>query len=166
MSGRVAKPPECRVLGADDYAALKNATRLAFKDAGGPEQFFEETRAGSAETLRNYVKHERPAFAPVDVIADAERHARRPFVTEALARIAGFRLMPVAASVTGRGVMFDALREACEFGAQASEDLRDGKVDRLEAPEFLKALREAQRAFAAAEAQLLADHPFLKGEAE
>ncbi len=165
MGGRIAKPPACRVLGADDYAALKNATRLVLRDNGGPEQFWQETRAGCAETLRGYTVHSHQAFAPIDVIADAERHASYPRVTEAMARMAGYLLMPAPETVKGKGVHFDALREACEFGVQAAADLADGRVDREEAPDFLRALREGIRAFAAAEAALLAEHPHLKGEA-
>lgn len=166
MGGRVAHAPAHRVLTADDYAALKSAARLVIADNGGPEQFWPLTRAGSAETLRNYTKHDQPAFAPIDVIADAEAHASFPRVTEAMARIAGYRLMPLPETIRGKGVHFDALREACEFGVQASGDLADGKVDRGEAPEFLRALREAQRAFAEAEAALLEEHPHLKAEAK
>jgi len=163
MSG-VARSPAHRLLGANIYTALKAATRRAFSDNGGVTDLSKDTR-GCAETLRNYQTHGHDSFAPIDVIADAEAGAARPYVTEVLARRAGYDLVPRPEILPGGGAFHEALREAGEMIAETAAALADGRVDHAEAPGVLKELDDAARAIAVARAKLVDDHKHLEGGA-
>ena len=159
----IAHPPARRLHSDAAYRALKAATADALDDCGGAARFAERTR-GSDDTLRNYARHDFPGFAPADVIADLETRGR-PHITEVLARLAGYRLMPLAENLPGSGAVHDALAEAGQFITEAAKALADGRIDRAEAPRLLSELRQTSRAIAVAEAFLMAEFPHLEGDA-
>jgi hypothetical protein len=163
MAG-VAQSPSRRLHAAHVYSGLKSATGRLLRSVGGAEAIAPLTR-GCAETMRNYQRPQSDSFAPVDVIADAELDAERPFVTEQLARIAGYQLVPLPETLPGEGEIHTAMREAAEMIAAAATALADGRVDHTEAPKLLAEIREANRALSAAEQWLLAEFPHLEGEA-
>lgn len=92
---------EARTFGRDTYKRLKRQTEKLIELCGGLVAAAEETRAGKS-SLANYADgrdHCQGAtqWAPIDVIADLEHAAGQPLVTKALAALAGYDLVPMAA---------------------------------------------------------------------
>lgn len=77
-----------------DYTALKLAARRIVKGCGGLEASSMVTRVGHSELARYYDPEER-LFMPVDVVADLEAIAGHPTVTQTLAQMLGFKLVPL-----------------------------------------------------------------------
>ncbi|WP_420433083.1 hypothetical protein [Hyphobacterium sp.] len=157
----VAQSPSRRVHAGHVYSSLKAATSRLLRSAGGAEAVAPVTR-GCAETMRNYQRPAHDSFMPADVIADAELDAERPFVTEQLARIAGYQLVPLPDAVPGETQIHTAMREAAEMIAAASAAMADGRVDHVEAGQVYAEIGDAIRALHAAQTWLADQFPHLK----
>lgn len=156
-----ARPPARRLRRDDDYRALKAATARVMRDNGSAEAFAADTR-GCGESLRNYCRHNHAAYIPADVIADAELNAERPYVTEVLARLAGYMLVPRPETLGATGADYAALKETGEAITQIAQALQNGgRIDHLEAPGVLKEVRDASCALIALEASLVSRFPAL-----
>lgn len=79
----------------NDYSVLKLATRRIVKGCGGLEAASLVTRVGHSELARYYDPEEK-LFMPVDVLADLEAIAGAPIVTQTLAQMLGYALVPLA----------------------------------------------------------------------
>ncbi len=155
----MSRTPARRIRSDADYRALKAATARAIRDNGSAEAFARETR-GVGESLRNWQRHSHESFIPADVIADAESGAERPYITEVLARMQGWILVPGPEVVDASGADYAAMKEAGEAIAAIAEALsHGGRIDRTEAPGVLKEIREAIAALAAEEAALVRRWP-------
>ncbi|TRO96752.1 hypothetical protein FKB34_01925 [Glycocaulis profundi] len=155
----MSRTPASRIRSDADYRALKAATARAIRDNGSAEAFARETR-GVGESLRNWQRHSHESFIPADVIADAESGAERPYITEVLARMQGWILVPGPEVVDASGADYAAMKEAGEAVAAIAEALsHGGRIDRAEAPGVLKEIREAIAALAAEEAALVRAFP-------
>lgn len=155
-------PRQPRLLPAASYCGLKAAFRRLANDAGGQESLASITRVSQAQISL----YGRPpgaatteAYAPIDVVADAEADTGEPLVTRALAHLAGYILVkkPEAAA---RRVDFHDLaafgKESGEALARLAQVLDDGQVTAQEAPEAIAELRDVQRVIAGIEQGLLA----------
>lgn len=140
------------------YRAIKAATRLLIRDAGGLELAAKVTRVERAELSR----YENPAverFLPVDVLLDLEAANGEPHVTRELARRLGHVLIELPRHEAGGkwgdhlGQIAKECGEAISVVGQAlagdgeitMDDLRRLPIKReiSEAIEKLAALREA-----------------------
>ncbi|MGP1276022.1 MAG: phage regulatory CII family protein [Caulobacterales bacterium] len=156
-----ARPPERRLRSDADYRALKKATASLMRDNGSAESFARQTR-GCGQTLLNYASHAHAAFMPADVIADAELDAERPWVTEALARLAGYMLVPRPETVGATGADYAALKETGEAITAIAEALsKGGRIDRTEAVGVVREVREAIASLLALETAIAARYPEL-----
>lgn len=81
-----------------DYVALKQASKRLIKSCGGLDAASLVTRVGHSELARYYDPSEK-LFMPIDVAADLETIAREPLVTQSLASLMEFALMPVQPEV-------------------------------------------------------------------
>lgn len=111
--------------GSGTYQAIKAATRRLIRACGGLEDAADETRV-SAQTLCLYQSPNRSEYVPADVVADLEQVCGDPVVTRALAKAAGYDLVPTKPADPGAGsdlTMRELSRllfmRAGEFGALA-----------------------------------------------
>lgn len=77
-----------------DYAVLKQASKRLIRACGGLEAASLVTRVGHSELARYYDPEEK-LFIPVDVAADLEAISCNPLVTQSLAHMLGFAIIPI-----------------------------------------------------------------------
>lgn len=132
-----------------DRAALKAAVRRAMKRAGGGDSFCHSTRVG-APTLSYYANPGRDDMhIPVDVAIDLDREAGAPVVAAEMARMLGYRLVPLDA-VDGGPDMSDLAAvagESADVVRKFADALADGAIDRLERADLSAEIDEARAAF-------------------
>lgn len=150
-----------------DKQALKRATGRLVKAVGGQEAAVAFTRLHRHQVLSDYANpaaDHAERFAPIDVIADLEgiTHgtAGHPVVTRALARAAGFALVPLPAArcaVDDLGCHLSAIiRESADVTLALSLALSRPLADagraalRREIAEAVQALVELDAALAGA----------------
>lgn len=87
-----------RSITPDEMKALKAASRMAVKGAGGGASFRHVTRIGEARlsTCCSSSDELMDDFLPLDVALEADREAGAPIILEALARMQGFKLVKAA----------------------------------------------------------------------
>lgn len=78
----------------NEYTVLKQASKRLIKACGGLEAAAMVTRVGHSELARYYDFQEK-LFMPIDVAADLESIARDPIISQSLAHMLGFVLMPI-----------------------------------------------------------------------
>lgn len=77
-----------------DYTALKQASKRLIRACGGLEAASMVTRVGHSELARYYDPAEK-LFMPIDVAADLETIANNAIVSQNLANMRGFALIPI-----------------------------------------------------------------------
>jgi hypothetical protein len=77
-----------------DYRVLKQASKRLIKACGGLEAASMVTRVGHSELARYYDPSER-LFMPIDVAADLESIAGNAVLSQSLANMQGFALIPI-----------------------------------------------------------------------
>ncbi len=82
-----------------DYVSLKQASKRLIKACGGLEAASMVTRVGHSELARYYDPAEK-LFMPIDVVADLEVISGTPLVSQPLAHLLGFALMPIKSELT------------------------------------------------------------------
>ncbi len=150
-----------RLLPAASYCGLKAAFRRLASQAGGQESLASITRVSQAQISlygRPPGSATTEAYAPVDVVADAEADTGEPLVTRALADLAGYILVKKPAA-SAKPVDFHDLaafgKESGEALARLAQVLDDGQVSAQEAPAAIAELRDVQRVVASIEQGLL-----------
>ncbi|RFB95198.1 hypothetical protein B5K11_09605 [Rhizobium leguminosarum bv. trifolii] len=88
---------------------LKAATRAVVTQAGTAAQLASGTRVSESQ-INKYVGPAYPDFMPLDVVLDAELLAGAPIITQALASIQGYRLVPVDGAVAAPIGVKDTVR--------------------------------------------------------
>lgn len=88
---------------------LKAATRAVVTQAGTAAQLAAGTRVSESQ-INKYVGPAYPDFMPLDVVLDAELLAGAPIITQALASIQGYRLVPVDGAVAAPIGVKDTVR--------------------------------------------------------
>lgn len=112
------------------HPAIKAATRLLLRKAGGGENFRHVTRVGGP-SLSRYASTDCEEYIPADVIADLEAETNEPAITAALAAIAGYRLVPAEEAPSGLDPQAAAARHvagAADCFADLREALSDGRI--------------------------------------
>lgn len=147
-----------RPLSAEAYDGLKTASRRLAGAAGGVEAAASITRVGKT-AIGRYQDPHGADFMPLDVVADLEAATGRPFVTEALARLARSLLLPLPVTPDA-----DWTRGLAQLGAEIGDVFRraqealagDGRIDAREAAALRDEVQGAMRALAGIEALLQA----------
>ncbi len=105
-----------------DRNALKTAWKRMLGTLGGLEATAACTRASKSRLAEYGAVQAADTHAPIDVILDCERIAGTPFVTETLARLQGYLLLPI--EMPGDGDVACALQTvATDAGATLSDSL-------------------------------------------
>lgn len=120
-----------------DKQALKRATSMLVRAAGGQEAAVGFTRLSRHQALSDYGNPSADMatrFAPIDVVADLEALTHdtpdHPAVTRQLARLAGYdlvRLPEVRAGGDLSTQLFDVIRETSEVTLMVGQHLRDAE---------------------------------------
>jgi len=125
---------------------LKAATRAALEMAR-PTKFALVTRVDAAALSRYGAVSEPEKFMPVDVLVDLCRDLGSPAIVEDIARMLGFRLVPLQAESDGSGVGVADLaavsKEANDVVGTIARGLADdGRLDGAEKREARKEIAE------------------------
>lgn len=132
-----------RRFGVGVYWGLKTATRNLLCALGGAEAAACGSRSGRS-LWGDYGNPNSPRFPPIDVVLDAEAECGRPFVTETLARLHGYLLVPIVPR--GEGEVREQLARFAESaGGVMSEGYRalaDDVITPEEGARLVKQLHE------------------------
>ena len=134
------------------WKALKAAT-FRLVDMAGDGEFVGMTRVKAPALSKYKAQHETDSFIPVDVVFDAELVAGTPVMTETLARLHGFRLVPLdggaeAPAVNLRDVL-DAIDSDCaRLKLCVRDSLADGHVDGAERREIARKIDQLKASIA------------------
>ncbi|ODT50289.1 phage regulatory CII family protein [Devosia sp. 63-57] len=138
-----------RQLPANDYAALKAATRQLVTHAGGAVAASAVTRGGHQNIGRygSAQPDDGERFMPADVIADLESECGQPVLTRALAKLSGHLLVPepsVVKSGTALGaITARALKETSDVFVALAEGWGDGRLCAADAARVEGEIEEA-----------------------
>lgn len=138
---------------AVNRAALKTAVRRLVGAVGGLEAAASVCRLNKTALAAAYDPHQAERALPIDVVADLEAVAAEPIVTAILARLAGYRLVPIvpARGRVGRSIA-EVLTGSSEVGAAYVAATVDGVLDRAErqrvAAEVLELIAAGEQAAA------------------
>ncbi len=137
-------------------AALKTAARVLIQRLGGIDAAATCTRVGRSNLAEYGSLHHPDRHMPVDVVADLEMIAGEPLVTAALARAAGFTLVPLALPAGGDAVLHlqRVARQSGTVLSSAVAALSDGTIDADEREALLAQLDDLRAAVGAAMAAL------------
>jgi hypothetical protein len=141
------------LLGERELAALKIATHRLLVDNGGPVTAEFRCRV-NAPRLSTYQSRNHPKdIMPIDVVLQLQRRddgSVFPVVTQTMARLQGYDLVPIASS--GDGLVPSALaRLGAEVSAlfgEAALALADGSLDEAERERLRSRACEARRVLA------------------
>lgn len=149
-----------RHFGSDYYLAIKAATRMLIKFNGGLEAAATATRVQRASLQRYGSVDNMEQFIPLDVVADLEAESGQPVMTKALARGAGFFLVPMPpASGDAKWVkhLGDLGKEAGEVISKLAQALTVGgdiSAEEVKDLDLLREVAEAQDVLASIELAL------------
>ncbi len=141
-----------RTISEEETRSLKGATEASYTLGGGVRCFELLTRvnASSLSKYSSFNDENATSLIPVDVAVEADRQAKSPVITAAMARLLGYRLVPDEADqVRGPVTEQDAhnvLRESMDVSRAILDALLDKHVDSLERKRIAKEAREAIRA--------------------
>lgn len=127
-----------------DRLELKAATRHALELAGRANTFAMVTRVEPPALSKYASPAEMTAFMPVDVVLDLDREIGAPMLTQALARMLGYRLVPIepdAAGTVGLEDLAEVQRETGDVVQKLATALPDG-IDAQERRELKKEIGE------------------------
>lgn len=108
---------------------LKTVSHSLVDLAGGVDAAASVTRVGRT-VLCDYSRPGQPHFMPIDVAHDLERAIRRPVVTQHLALLMGFDLVPIVASEGGLlpAALAKLGRDVAALFGEAAAALADGQL--------------------------------------
>ncbi|HEV2502359.1 MAG TPA: hypothetical protein VGV39_04755 [Mesorhizobium sp.] len=133
-----------RLTSDDERNDLKAVTRQALQIAR-PTKFALVTRA-DAPTLSNYGSPDHPLFMPIDVAVELCRDVGTPVIIEEMARLCGFKLVPLEPDEGGTITLDDVSRTLKETSEAVTSlaDFAQGKPGAARA-----AIREIDEGLAA-----------------
>lgn len=127
-----------------ERAELKASTRRALELAS-QAKFVLVTRVDEG-ALSKYKGAAYPdAFMPIDVVLDLERDLGAPLITEALAALQGYRLVPIdadAAQPVGLGDLAEVSKEGGDVVQKLAAAMADGALDSHERREISAEIAE------------------------
>lgn len=116
----------------DERNELKAATRQALAIAR-PTRFAAVTRVDAPALSKYGDPFTANAFMPIDIVADLERDLGAPLITEALAALQGYRLVPVGDGDAGGRIGVDDLASLSKEGGDVVQTIAtamaDGRID-------------------------------------
>jgi hypothetical protein len=116
----------------EERLEIKAVTRQAMRDAGGVEVFASVAGVGKA-TLSKYGSISEPdSFIRADIMLAHARELGAPMLIEHIARMAGYRLVPIDGGPDGGVSIADVTALATDGGAvlhKLSSALEDGVID-------------------------------------
>lgn len=129
------------------YLRLKGAFGDLLHANGGGLDAARRTRLGQPDLSRFQSTNPEHAlrFAPIDVVADLESFAGKPFVTQLLAELNNCLLVPLPEGMAEGALAERTGRSAKEFGdvmVRIGEALRDGVISETEAASIMREIRE------------------------
>jgi hypothetical protein len=141
-----------RTVSEVEVRSIKSATEAAYTLGGGVTAFPDLTRV-NVSTLSKYASFntEYSDFViPCDVAVEADRRAKSPAITSAMARALGFRLVAAEVETVGGPITeMDAhrvLSESMDLSKAILNALLDNRIDALERKKIAREGREALRA--------------------
>lgn len=116
----------------DERNELKAATRQALAIAR-PTRFAAVTRVDAPALSKYGDPFTTNAFMPIDVVADLERDIGAPLITEALAALQGYRLVPIGDGEPCERIGVDDLASLSKEGGDVMQTIAtamaDGRID-------------------------------------
>jgi hypothetical protein len=141
-----------RTISEVEVRSIKSATDAAYTLGGGVTAFPDLTRV-NVSTLSKYASFNddyADFVIPCDVAVEADRRAKSPAITSAMARALGFRLVPDENETVGGPITeMDAhrvLSESMDLSKAILNALLDNRIDALERKQIAREGREALRA--------------------
>jgi hypothetical protein len=141
-----------RTISPVEVRSIKAATDAAYTLGGGVTAFPDLTRV-NVSTLSKYASFNDDLtenVIPCDVAVEADRRAKSPVITSAMARALGYRLVADdAAPIAGPITEMDAhrvLSESMDLSKAILNALLDNRIDALERKQIAREGREALRA--------------------
>lgn len=130
-----------------DYLKLKASWRRLVQLAGGGKHVIEQkiTRGSEARISEAAAPNLMDRFAAVDQVLDLELECGQPIVTQALADLAGYDLVPrQGAQPIGIHAHFARIiRETRDVELKMAEAMADGSISDRERDEIIKECMEA-----------------------
>jgi hypothetical protein len=141
-----------RTISEVEVRSIKSATEASYTLGGGVTAFPDLTRV-NVSTLSKYASFNdefTETVIPCDVAIEADRRAKSPAITSAMARALGFRLVPAEAD-TANGPLTErdahrVLSETMDLSKTILDALLDHRIDALERKKIAREAREAMRA--------------------
>lgn len=138
--------PKKRKITPDELDDLKALTRRIL-DIARPTKFALVTRVDAPMLSRYGAPSEPEKFMPIDIAIEVCRDLESPAIVEEMARMLGYRLVPLAeAEVIGRNVgvadIAAVSKEANDVVGTIARGLADGKLDGAETREARKEIAE------------------------
>lgn len=141
-----------RYLPANDYRALKAATRDLVAACGGSTRAAEITRLDQGSISRSGNLHERQ-YLPIDVVADLEAECGDPIVSRFLVGLCNHDAVPRGGPSPRPADHIRALgelsREVADVMQAQSVAAADGVIDAQESEEILKELDDVYQVISA-----------------
>lgn len=124
-----------------DRLDLKAATRRALELAR-PTKFAPVTRVDAAALSRYGAISEPEKFMPIDVVVDLCRDIGSPILVEEMARLLGYRLVPIEEPAEGGKVDLQDISDLSRENSDVVVALAAGLKDGFDASHRREALRE------------------------
>lgn len=141
-----------RTISEVEIRSIKSATEASYTLGGGVTAFPDLTRV-NVSTLSKYASFNddlKESVIPCDVAVEADRRAKSPAITSAMARLLGYRLVPDGEQVeAGPLTEMDAhrvLSESMDVSRAILDALLDNRIDALERKKIAAEGRQALRA--------------------
>jgi hypothetical protein len=141
-----------RTISDVDIRSLKSATEASYTLGGGVTAFPDLTRV-NVSTLSKYASFNddlKESVIPCDVAVEADRRAKSPVITSAMARMLGYRLVPDSEQPdAGPVTEMDAhrvLSESMDVSRAILDAVLDNRIDALERKKIAAEARQAMRA--------------------
>jgi hypothetical protein len=146
-----------------NLAALKTRFGGLLKRVGGVDAAAAALGYGKGHLSEAASLHHADRAPRVDHVAELEALAGEPLVTQHLAAMAGFTLLPIASLQGEAGsALAQVLQGAGDLGGRTALALADGKISDAERAELLDGLQTLARAVAQAQAVLATQRPALR----
>lgn len=127
--------PTVRQLPERDYLGLKKRWRELVKLCGGPADAVRLTRGSESRVSEAGAPDKMDRFPALDQIADLEADCGKPVVTEMLADLLGYNLVPregLKGTVTVADAAVNLVKQIAAFQVMKAEAEADGKLTKDE----------------------------------
>jgi hypothetical protein len=132
-----------------DYRAIKTAFRQSVMLVGGLHAAASVTRVGASQLADYYHPQKLDTSPTADVVMDLAAVAQQPLVLAEMARILGYRLVPLDRQDGAQlaALIAESARESADVPAAFLDGLGDGDICRADAAEVERHALEAANSF-------------------